>query len=140
MNGGSRFFWLALSRLLWRGSLVLGVLGVGAPPTYASGYLTPMGQGVVLSSYVINNSVPPGLSTGMTLVVSGAIANPDACGATDKIHIPGTVPNYSALVAAVMAASAAGQSIGFWSSGCAVIPFWGGAVTYPQVWTLWVVQ
>ena len=118
--------------------MAIAAIGVSSSG-WASGYLTSMGQGVVVTSYVMNNSVPPGSGTGMTLFVSGTISNPDACVATDKIHIPSTVPNDSTLVAAVMSAVAAGQSIGFWSSGCSVISFWGGSVTYPQAWTLWVV-
>jgi len=98
-----------------------------------------MAQGIGIVSYVMNNSVPPGASSGMTLIVSGTISNPDGCGAIDKVHIPSTVSNYSSLVAAVIAAVSAGQTIGFWSLAGAVIPFWGGAITYPQVWTLWIV-
>ena len=120
--------------------MIFAIVAVGmGSSAWASGYLTLMGQGVPVTSYVMNSSVPSGSSTGMTLFVGGSIANPDGCNATDKIHIPSTVPNYNALVAAIIAAVSAGQSVGFWSSGCSSIPFWGGTTTYPLVWTLWVV-
>jgi hypothetical protein len=104
----------------------------------ASGYLTPLAQGITVNGYMMNNSTGGAASTGMTIWVSG-ISNPDSCGGTDKVFIPSSVANYSALVAAVISAFTAGQHIGFWSSGCDLMPFWGGTTTYPYVVTLWAV-
>lgn len=103
----------------------------------ASGYLTLLAQGVSVNGYMMNNGVGSG-STGMTVWVSG-ISNPDSCGATTMVFIPSSVANYSALVAAVISAFAAGQRVGFWSSGCDLMPFFGGTTTYPYVVTLWAV-
>jgi hypothetical protein len=128
----------AFRRALTCAAIAIGI-GGSSSSVLASGYLTSLGQGVPVSSYMMNNSVPPGSSTGMTLFLTSAISNPDSCGAIDKVHIPSTVPNYNSLVAALVSAVAAGQSIGFWSSGCAILPFWAGTTSYPQVWTLWVV-
>lgn len=112
---------------------LLALVPVCAP---AAGYLTNMSQGVLVSTYVVNNSVPSNTARGLTLILAGPISNPDGCAATDKVHIPSTVPNYSILVAGVIAAVSAGQTIGFYSSGCSSIRFWGGTTTYPQIWNI----
>lgn len=103
----------------------------------ASGYLTGINSGATVTEYMMNNGTG-GSGYGMTLFVSG-ISNPDGCGGTDRVYIPGTDPNFNGLAAAVIAAVASGEQVGFWSSGCAVMPFWGGTVTYPVIITLWVI-
>src|SRR5688572_13684616 len=104
----------------------------------ASGYLTSLGQGIEVTSYMINNGISGSSNAGLTIWVSG-ISNPDSCGDTDKVHIKRSTTNYSEMVAAVISAIASGKKIGFYSLGCEVIPFWGGTTTYPIVSDLWVV-
>jgi hypothetical protein len=99
----------------------------------ASGYLTALDQGVSVTRYLMHSG------GGMTIWVSG-IANPDGCGATDRVHLKGDLPGHDKMVAAVLAASASGKRVGFWSTGCEIIPFWGGTQTVPIVADLWVVD
>jgi hypothetical protein len=99
----------------------------------ASGYLTELGQGVSVNRYLIHSG------GGMTIWVSG-ISNPDGCGGSDRVHLKGDLPGHDKMVAAVLAASTSGKKVGFWSSGCEVIPFWGGSQTIPIVSDLWVVE
>src|SRR5215469_6063748 len=121
--------------LVWCLLVVMG--GIILNPAGASGYLTGINSGATVTGYMMNDGTG-GSGYGMTLFVSG-ISNPDGCGGTDKVYIPGTDPDFNGLAAAVMAAVASGEQIGFWSSGCAVMPFFGGTVTYPVIVTLWVV-
>jgi hypothetical protein len=99
--------------------------------SFASGYLTPYGQGVIIQKYTMHGD------GGMTLWVSG-ISNPDNCTDINLVHIKPTAPGYNGMISAAMAAYASGKKIGFWSNGCDVIPFWGGTATKPIVHTLWV--
>jgi len=99
--------------------------------SFASGYLTPYGQGVTIQKYTMHGD------GGMTLWVSG-ISNPDNCTDTNLVHIKSTMPGYNGMVSAAMAAYASGKKIGLWSNGCEVIPFWGGSATKPIIHTLWV--
>ena len=117
--------------------LILSAWGLVPHPTCASGYLTGINSGVTVSGYMMNDGTGGG-GYGMTLFVSG-ISNPDNCGGTDKVYIPGSDPDFNGLAAAVMTAVASGEQVGFWSSGCALMPFWGGTVSYPVIVTLWVV-
>lgn len=118
-------------------SLMVGFGAIVPSLSAASGYLTGISSGVTVTGYMMNDGTG-GSGYGMTLFVSG-ISNPDGCGGTDKVYIPGTDPDFNGLAAAVMAAVASGEQVGFWSSGCALMPFWGGTVTYPVIVTLWVV-
>lgn len=76
----------------------------------------------------------------MTVWVSG-IDNPDDCARTDIVHLKGDLLGHDRMVAAVLAASTSGKKVGFHSSGCEIIPFWGGAGgSVPVVHNLWVVE
>lgn len=99
----------------------------------ASGYLTALDQGVVVNRYLMHSG------GGMTIWVSG-ISNPDGCGRSDMVHLKGDLVGHDKMVAAVLAASASGRKVGFWSTGCEIIPFWGGTVTVPIVANLWVIE
>jgi hypothetical protein len=105
----------------------------------AAGYLTGLGTGVVITDYMINNNTGSGTLGGLTIWVPG-INNPDGCTGTDKVHIKNSASGYKEMVAAVLSAVASGRKIGFHSSGCELLPFWGGATTYPIVTDLWVVN
>ena len=98
---------------------------------HAEGYLTPYGTGTSVLKYHVH------AGGGLTLWVSG-INNPDACGDASLVFIPPTLASYKTSVAAVMAAFAAGNKVGLYSSGCSTIPFWGGATTHPDVSDLWI--
>lgn len=104
---------------------------LGTQGAHGSGYLVPLGQGITVQKYHMHGG------GGMTLWVSG-INNPDNCTGTDKVHIRGNLTGYNQMAAAVMAAYISGKKIGLWSTGCSVIPFWGGATTYPIINDLWV--
>lgn len=105
----------------------------------ASGYLTPLREGIVVTDYMVNNNTGSGTLGGLTIWVSG-ISNPDGCASTDKVHIKNSAPGYKEMVAAVLSAVALGKKIGFHSSGCEGLPFWGGGLTYPMVSDLWIVN
>jgi hypothetical protein len=111
----------------------------------AGGYLTPFRTGVEVSDYMINNNVGyGGTHIGLTILLSSAasaaVSNPDSCGSTSLLHIKSSDPGYKEMVAAVMAAAAAGRKIGFHSKGCELLPFFGGTITYPIISDLWVVN
>jgi hypothetical protein len=105
----------------------------------AAGYLTALRTGVAVTDYMVNNNTGPGTVGGLTIWVSG-ISNPDGCTGTDKVHIKNSANGYKEMVAAVMSAVAQGKKIGFHSSGCELLPFWGGTTTYPIVSDLWIVD
>jgi hypothetical protein len=105
----------------------------------ASGYLTTLRTGIEVTDYMVNNNTGSGTSGGLTIWVSG-ISNPDGCTGTDKVHIKNSAPGYKEMVAAVLSAVALGKKIGFHSSGCEILPFWGGGVTYPMVSDIWIVN
>lgn len=111
------------------GMLVLAL----SSAVHASGFLTNLGTGVSVTKYLMHSA------GGMTLWVSG-ISNPDGCSGADRVHLKGDLPGHDKMVAAVLAASASGRKVGFWSTGCAIIPFWGGTQTVPIVSDLWVVD
>lgn len=130
---------MAMRGVMLAAVTALTVVGVSLPrAVVAAGYLTPLGQGIEVTSYMVNNGVHGGGSVGLTLWVSG-ISNPDSCGSIDKVHIKRTTVNYSEMVAAVISAITSGRKIGFHSTGCETIPFWGGTTTYPIVSDLWIV-
>lgn len=109
-------------------------LSIGTPQAArSSGYLTSLSDAIVVSRYHMHGG------GGMTLSVSG-ISNPDGCGGTALAHIPSSLSGYKEMVASVMAAVATGKRIGLWSSGCSLLPFWGGSTTYPIVNDLWVMD
>jgi hypothetical protein len=105
----------------------------------ASGYLTPLRAGIEVTDYMVNNNTGSGNIGGLTIWVSG-ISNPDGCTGTDKVHIKNSATGYKEMVAAVLSAVALGKKIGFHSSGCEGLPFWGGTLTYPMVSDLWIVN
>ena len=105
----------------------------GSDVVHASGYLTAYSEGVAVVRYHIHGG------GGMTLTVAG-ISNPDGCGGTTLVHIPPTLNGYKEMVAAALTAVAQGKRIGLWSTGCSLLPFWGGTTTYPVVNDLWVID
>ncbi|WP_145985468.1 hypothetical protein [Marilutibacter maris] len=118
------------------------VVGVGlacallafASVSSASGYLTPLNDGVVVKRYLMHGG------GGMTVWVSGT-DNPDDCARTDIVHLKGDLPGHDRMVAAVLAASTSGRKVGFYGSGCEIIPFWGDAGgSVAIVINLWVVE
>lgn len=115
---------------------VIAAIGasVGIPQAaQGSGYLTPYSEGISVTRYHMHGG------GGMTVIVSG-ISNPDGCGGTTLVHIPSTLSGYKEMVAAVMTAIATGKKIGLWSTGCSLLPFWGGGITYPVVNDVWVMD
>jgi hypothetical protein len=101
--------------------------------------LTALRTGIDVTDYMVNNNTGSGTLGSLTIWVSG-INNPDGCTGTDKVHIKNSAPGYKETVAAVLSAVALGKKIGFHSSGCELLPFWGGATTYPIVSDIWVVN
>jgi hypothetical protein len=126
---------LARRRLMKKSRSVLVGLGMLSfvSLSSASGYLTTLDQGVSVTRYLMHSG------GGMTIWVTG-ISNPDGCGGVDRVHLKGNLLGHDKMVAAVLAASASGKRVGFWSSGCELIPFWGGTQTVPIVADLWVVE
>lgn len=100
-----------------------------------SGYLTPLGEGVPVNLYLLHRSGE------MTIwVTNTSISNPDNCMNTDRVHISASLAGSQNMMAAVMTAYASGQKVGFHSSGCSTIPFWGGTITVPIISEIWVVK
>jgi hypothetical protein len=108
--------------------LVLCLLSQSA---FAAGYLTPYGTGVVIQKMTMHGN------NGVTLWVAG-ITNPDSCGDSGLVHLKGDLPGHNLMVSAAMAAYHSGKKVGLWSTGCEIIPFWGGTVTRPIIHTLWI--
>jgi hypothetical protein len=128
------------SRILFVITIVC-TLGAWVPSANAGGYLTAFGTGVTVTDYMINNNVGNGGSDiGLTILLSATVNNPDSCGSTALLHIKSSAPGYKEMVAAVMAAVAAGRRIGFHAKGCELLPFFGGTTTYPIISDLWVVN
>jgi len=116
-------------------------LGSWVPAAHAGGYLTAFGTGVPVTDYMVNNNVGyGGTSIGLTIFNPATVSNPDGCGSTSYLHIKSSAPGYKEMVAAVMSAAAAGKKIGFHSTGCELLPFFGGTTTYPIISDLWVVN
>jgi len=100
---------------------------------FASGYLVPLGAGVTI------NKVHAHSAGGITLWVNGSeLQNPDSCDRLDKIHIRAGDLGYETMVTVVMTAYVANKKIGLWSTGCEIIPFWGGTLKAPIVTNLWI--
>jgi hypothetical protein len=54
------------------------------------------------------------------------------------VGVAPTMSGYREMVTAVMSAHAQGKKSGLWSTGCSLIPFWGGTVTDPIAHDVWV--
>jgi hypothetical protein len=104
-----------------------------------AGYLTALRTGIAVSEYMVNNNTGSGGLGGLTIWVSG-IDNPDGCTGTAMVHIKNSASGYKEMFAAVLTAVASGKKIGFHSSGCEQLPFWGGGTTYPIVTDIWIVN
>lgn len=103
--------------------------------TFASGYLVHLGKGVeVLKVHAHSGG-------GLTIWVNSAdLMNPDSCTRKDKVHIRSSLAGYDAMVTLIMTAYTSKKKIGLWSTGCSVIPFWGGSQTYPIVTDIWITE
>jgi len=100
---------------------------------FSSGYLTNLGQGVTVQKVHAHGS------GGITLWVDATkLKNPDQCDRMDKVHIRSSLNGYNAMVTAVMTAYSTNKKIGMWSTGCSVIPFWGGTKTAPILRDVWI--
>ena len=100
---------------------------------FASGYLVPNGSGVEIQKI---HAHPNGAIT--LWVDASKLENPDGCNRMHKVHIKAT-EGYQTLVSMVMSAYVSGKKIGFWSTGCEVIPFWGASpTTSPVVNNIWI--
>ncbi|PHR54845.1 MAG: hypothetical protein COA47_14870 [Robiginitomaculum sp.] len=117
---------------------ILLVILISILPAHAfafSGYLTPLAEGVSINKYLLHRSGE------MTIwVTNTSISNPDNCTNTDRVHIRASLAGSQNMIAAVMTAYASGQKVGFHSSGCSVIPFWGGTQTVPIISEIWVIK
>ena len=79
-------------------------------------------------------------STVGALFVSGIEINPDVCGSIGLIHIKADHQGFKTISSSALTAFVSGKKIGVYSSGCEILPFWGGTVTRPIVRELWVVK
>lgn len=102
--------------------------------SYASGYLTSLsGSGATISTYFTHSS------GAVTLILeSNTSKNPDSCAVTNRVHLKGDLDGHKNMVAAALTAFASGKTVGFHSSGCEDIPFWGGNILTPVINNLWV--
>jgi hypothetical protein len=99
----------------------------------ASGYLVPLGQGVEIKKVHAHRY------GGITLWVDASqLSNPDFCDRLDKVHIKDDLPGYQTMVTMIMTAYTSKKKVGLWSSGCEIIPFWGGTKTSPIAVDLWI--
>lgn len=101
--------------------------------TFASGYLVKLGEGVEISKVHAHSA------GGLTLWVDASkLMNPDSCSYLNKVNIQSSQAGYDAMVTVIMTAYTTKKKIGFWSSGCQVLPFWGGTQTFPVVTNIWI--
>ena len=107
--------------------------------TQASGYLTDgpstnaANPGVKIKRFFAHNA------GGLTLIVETTkMKNPDNCNTVQRVHLKGDREGHDQMVAAALAAFASGKSIGMYSPGCEIIPFWGSGITTPIVHDLWI--
>lgn len=114
--------------------LVIGMLFI-VSNVHASGYLINLGDGVTINKIHAHNG------GGVTLWVDGSkLSNPDGCQNMNKVHLPSSTAGIAAQTSIVLSAYMAGKKIGMWSTGCNVIPFWGGTTRYPIVTEVWITE
>ncbi|MCL1126201.1 hypothetical protein [Shewanella surugensis] len=99
----------------------------------AAGYLTSLGNPEATITSVFTHA-----EGHVTLIVSGVTLNPDECGDLGRVHIQADLPGHKNLVSAALTAFASGKKVGFYTTGCEVIPFWGGTSTRPVINSLWI--
>lgn len=114
--------------------LILVAMIVVSPAAFANGYLVPLGSGVTIQKIHAHEN------GGFTMWVNPAsVSNPDNCGDTTLLHVPASTPGHDTMLSVALAAYMSGRKVGMWSRyGCAIIPFWGGSTTRPQVSDLWI--
>jgi|GEM_PF-2141517 len=108
-------------------------LAVFCASSFSQGYITPLGQGIEVLK--IHGHRDGGITV---WVDSSSVQNPDNCGGVDRLHIPSNLQGYDTMVTLVTTAFTANKKIGFWSSGCDNIPFWGSVRTYPIIKDVWL--
>jgi len=115
--------------------LFILVVALFSSTTMAQGYLVHLGKGVEILKVHAHSA------GGLTVWVdSSKLMNPDSCTAVDKVHIQSSLAGYDAMVTMIMTAYTSKKKIGFWSTGCSVLPFWGGTRTYPIVTNIWITE
>lgn len=120
------------SKLFQKLSLTLPFL-VFINNSYASGYLTTLVAPNATINQILTHS-----SGGVTLFISDSLLNPDQCGDITKVHLKGDLAGHQHMLSAALTAFAAGKKVGLHSSGCEIIPFWGGSITRPVINNLWI--
>ncbi len=95
---------------------------------FAYEYLTSLGgPGVTINRYFVHNG------GGISLLLNENVPITSQCDKKSHVYIKKEIPGYEAMVAAALAAFAAGKEIGLHGDGCDTIPFWGGSNTVPIV-------
>ncbi len=98
----------------------------------AAGYLTSLSDGIIVTEYFLYGS------GAITLFTSG-LSNPDGCTTTARVHIPSNTAGLEGMKAAIMTAVETGKKIGFYSTGCDTIPFWGASAgSGPHISHIWI--
>ena len=113
--------------------LIITIIVLFATTAQAQGYLTDLNTPNATITKVFTHS-----NGGVTLFVSGVTPNSDQCGDYSKVHLKGDLAGHEQMVAAALTAFTAGKKVGLYSSGCSLIPFWGGSVTRPIIRDLWI--
>lgn len=112
--------------------LILGLLCMSHAAS-AAGYLTSLNNPEATITSVFTHA-----EGHVTLIVSGITLNPDECGDLGLVHIQADLPGHKNLVSAALTAFASGKKVGLYSTGCEIIPFWGGTSTRPVIHNLWI--
>ena len=99
----------------------------------AAGYLTDLNMPEVTITKVFSHQ-----NGAVTLFVSGIPANPDSCNDITHVHIKADNLGLKNIAASALTAFAAGKKVGLYTSGCEIIPFWGGTNTRPIITDLWI--
>lgn len=113
--------------------LTLVILALSVTTSQAKGYLTSLNNPEATITQVFTHG-----GGEVTLFVTGITQNPDGCDSTSLVHLDGSFPGHERMVAAALTAFTAGKKVGLYSSGCSVIPFWGGTQTRPIINNLWI--
>jgi len=104
-----------------------------ATNVHSAGYLTNLNSPKISITKIFSHS-----NGAITLFVTGVDLNPDECGLVSHLHIKADNLGFKNMLSLALSAQATGKKIGVYSSGCEVIPFWGGTVKRPIVRELWI--
>ncbi len=114
--------------------LIVFIVLLSSQFAYSSGYVAPFDNEATIDKVVMHDN------GGVTLWITAMPKNPDSCTNSTLAYIKTDLTGRNNMVSAALMAFAAKKKVGLWSSGCEILPFWGGTLTSPIINTLWVVD